>query len=414
MPDVCSRDEREAGSARRDDARWSATSAPHRPLTGGLLGVLFAANLVSASGMHVYTAMLEVIARGFHVSTSVLGWIPTASMLGFVSGLLLLAPLADLMDKKRLIVTQMALEITVLAIMTAATQLWMIVVFNFLAGMTASTSQHVLTMAAQLASPERRGRAMGIVLSGMLLGILTGRLCGGVVAHFLGWRAGFGFAMLLATAVLPVVVKVLPAVQASSKLRYPALLWSLVAVYRRHSVLRRVSRVQALLGIGYGGFWATLAPMLAAVHHAGSDVAGLMGIPGAAGVLIAAPVGRWVDRSGPARAVLAGALLVAAAYAAFGFATFTIAAVVLGAMLLDTGIRSSLVANQSFLAGIDAAARARVNMLFMLHAFVGNGIGALAASNALAYAGWRGVVAVGLTSAVCAAVLNRWSRTVSG
>jgi predicted MFS family arabinose efflux permease len=145
-------------------------------------------------------------------------------------------------------------------------------------------------------------------------------------------------------------------------------------------------------------------------------VAGLIGIPGAAGVFVATPVGRWVDRRGPGPAVLAGALSVSLAYAAFGFAALTVAAVVVGAMLLDIGIRASLVANQAYIAGIDASARARTNMLFMVHAFAGNGVGAFLASEAFNRAGWRGVVIVGLTSALGAASLHlawRSDRTSS-
>ena len=154
---------------------------------------------------------------------------------------------------------------------------------------------------------------------------------------------------------------------------------------------------------------AELAPMLAADHHLGTAAAGLFGIPGAAGVLIAAPVGRWVDRRGPAPAVLAGSLLVLAGYIAFAFGPWTIAALVIGVMMLDFGIRTSLVANQTFLIGIEPEARARVNMLLMLHTFAGNGVGAFLASQAFAGWGWLGVVTVGVVSATAAALLHlRW------
>ena len=127
-------------------------------------------------------------------------------------------------------------------------------------------------------------------------------------------------------------------------------------------------------------------------------------------MLIAAPVGRWVDRGGSAKAVLAGTLLVLAAYATFAFGPWSVAALVVGVMLLDFGIRTSLVANQTFLLGIEPEARARVNMLLMLHTFGGNGLGALLASYAFAAQGWLGVVAVGSLAAASAAALHWRSR----
>jgi len=315
-----------------------------------------------------------------------------------------------LLDKRTLVLGQVASLLVMLSIMTAATALWVIVLGSYVVGMMASTSQHLITLTAQLAAPERRGRAMGVVVSGMLLGILAGRLLGGFLTSWFGWRSGFALAACLVLVILPIVFRILPRAPASAGLRYGELLGSLGVLLRRHPGLRRSARVQGLLGICYGGFWATLAPLLAAEHHLGSDVAGLIGIPGAAGVLVAAPVGRWVDKRGPAPAVLAGALSVSAGYAVFGFAALSIAAVVVGAMLLDIGIRASLVANQAYIAGIDASARARTNMLLMLHAFGGNGVGAFFASNAFDRAGWRGVVAVGLASGLAAAALHLASR----
>jgi len=379
-------------------------------LTPRLTAIVFLCTLVAASTMHFYTAMLDVIAKEFHSTAGRTGWIATAGMLGFVSGLLLLAPLGDVIDKRRLVLGQLAALVVTLAVMASARSLWVLIAGNYVIGMMASTSQHLITLTAQLAPTERRGRAMGIVLSGLMLGILTGRLLGGFITSWFGWRTGFGFAAALVAIVLPLMVKTLPSAPATSGLPYLQLLSSLALLMRRHAPLRRAARFQAVLGIGYGGFWATLAPMLAAEHHLRSDVAGLIGIPGAAGVLVAAPVGRWVDRRGPGPVVLAGALCVLLAYTVFGFAALTVAAVAVGAMLLDIGIRSSLVANQAYIAGLDASARARTNMLFMVHTFAGNGIGAFIASDAFYRAGWRGVVITGLAAASAAAALHLFGR----
>ncbi len=374
-----------------------------------LIVVIVICMMVAATSMHLYTSMLDVIAQEFGTSTRAVGWIPTATTFGFVGGVMFLAPLGDVFDKRRLILFQSSALALTLALMAMANALWMLVLGSFIVGMSASTSQHLVSVTAQLTPSARRGSAMGTVLSGMLLGILCGRLLGGLISGALGWRAGFVFGALLVAAVLPFMLRMLPSARGSSQLSYARLLGSLADLMRRYPVVNRSSRVQGLLGVCYGGFWATLAPMLAADHHLGTAAAGLFGIPGAAGVLIAAPVGRWVDRRGPAPAVLAGSLLVLAGYIAFAFGPWTIAALVIGVMMLDFGIRTSLVANQTFLIGIEPEARARVNMLLMLHTFAGNGVGAFLASQAFAGWGWLGVVTVGVVSATAAALLHlRW------
>jgi predicted MFS family arabinose efflux permease len=384
-------------------------------LSRRLVAIIFICMLVAASTMHFYTPMLDVIGREFDVGARTLGWIPTATTFGFIGGVVLIAPLGDVLDKRRLILGQMGALVVALGLMCVTSWFWVLVVGSFVVGMGASASQQLVGLTAQLTPAATRGRVMGTVLSGMLLGILTGRVLGGLVAGALGWRGGFGFGALLVLLVLPLVMANLPSARGTSRLGYGALLGSLVGIMRRNPVVSRASRVQGLLGIGYGGFWAMLAPMLAVDHGLGSAAAGLFGIPGAAGVLVAAPVGRWVDRGGSAHAVLAGAVLVLAAYGSFALGGWSVWALVVGVMLLDFGIRASLVANQTFLLGIEPEARARVNMLLMVHTFGGNGIGALLASNAFASHGWTGVVLVGSLAALLAAVLHwHWRAGMMG
>jgi predicted MFS family arabinose efflux permease len=164
---------------------------PLRPLTPRITAVLFVCALVAAASMHLYTPMLDVIARDFQASPAQIGCVPAASMLGFLAGVALLAPLGDIVDKRSLTLAQLAANVLILSVMASTGSLWVLIGGNFLVGMMASTSQHLVTMTAQLVPPERRGAAVGVVLSGMMSGILTGRLLGGFIAASLGWRAAF-------------------------------------------------------------------------------------------------------------------------------------------------------------------------------------------------------------------------------
>jgi predicted MFS family arabinose efflux permease len=274
-------------------------------------------------------------------------------------------------------------------------------------------AQHAVPLVAELASPGERGRAVGTVLSGLFLGILFGRVGGGLIASHLGWRWTYVTSAATLVAVAPMLVARLPSVPAKTRLAYGALLGSLVRLLRERADLRRASAVQFLLGICYGGFWATMAQMLATLHGLGPAAAGLIGIPGAAGILVARPAGRWMDLKGVAPVVTAGICLVAAAYVTFAFAVVALTGVVAGAVLLDCGLRAAMVANQASVTGVDPDTRSRSNTVFVVHVWGGNTAGALVASVAWTHAGWLGVCASGVLAALGAlAVVLRKRKPV--
>jgi MFS family permease len=202
----------------------------------------------------------------------------------------------------------------------------------------------------------------------------------------------------------------LPPAPPKTALPYRTLIGSLAHLVRSNADLRRASATQFLLGICYGGFWATLAPMLISLHGLGPAQIGLMAIPGSAGIFAARPAGRWMDRRGVVPVVTTGVGLVLAAMVAFGFAAWWVGAVVIGAVLLDSGLRSAMVANQTLINSQVPDARSRFNTIFAAHVWGGNATGAFLASMALAYAGWLAVCAIGVVSATCALVLQRRGR----
>ncbi len=215
-------------------------------------------------------------------------------------------------------------------------------------------------------------------------------------------------------ALVPALALWLPSTPSRTQLGYGRLLRSLAGYLRGNAALRRASTIQFLLGISYGGFWATAAPMLAMFHGFGPAKTGLMGIPGAAGILIAQPAGRWLDRRGAFPIVTGGAALVLAAFVVFGFAELWIGAAIAGAVLLDCGIRASLVANQTLVTSVAPEARSRFNTVFGAHVWGGNAtggggnaVGAFLASTALAHSGWIAVCAIAV-SASCLALILQW------
>ena len=164
--------------------------------------------------------------------------------------------------------------------------------------------------------------------------------------------------------------------------------------------------MQFLFGICYGGFWAVAAPMLAVVHRVGPTAAGLIGIPGAAGIFVARPAGRWTDRAGVAPVVLAGIFSMLGAWVAMGAGTWAIAGVVVGAILLDCGLRLAMVANQTLINSAVPDSRARANTLFGVHVWTGNAVGAYLTSWAFAELGWLAVCGVAMSATVIALLVH--------
>ena len=270
------------------------------------MALLTATCFTTAGTVHFQTPMLPEFAREFGASAAAVGWVATASFGGFLAGTLTLAPLGDRFDKRRLIIAQLGCLIAAMLAMGAAPSLPVLVGAAFFVGAFASISQHILPFIAEFSAPGERGRAIGTVMSGLFLGILFGRLGGGFITAYLGWRWTYVISAAMMLALAPALIARLPSAPPKTRLPYAALMRSLFGLVRSRADLRRASAVQFLLGICYGGFWATLAPMLAAVHGMGPAIAGLFGIPGAAGVLVARPAGRWMDRVGVRPVVTTG------------------------------------------------------------------------------------------------------------
>jgi predicted MFS family arabinose efflux permease len=386
------------------------TGAEGRGISRGMMLFLAVTVMATAGSIHFQTPLLAEFGRVFSADAATVGWVPTLSLGGFLTGTLFLVPLGDRYDKRRIILAKFCCLMASMLVIALAPTLTVLAAASFAAGVSASVSQDILALVAELVEPAERGRAIGTALSGLFIGILLARVGSGAMASLIGWRWTYGLYAVLLAGFLPVLLARIPSAASGTGLDYGTLMRSLLAMYREGAELRRASTVQFLLGICYGGFWATLAQMLEALHGLGPAYAGLIGIPGAAGVLIARSAGRWMDRSGVRPVVSAGAALVIAAFLVFGLAGITVVAVVAGAALLDCGLRTAMVANQAYIIGLDPAARSRSNTVYAVHVWGGNATGALLMTLALTLVGWLGVCGLGVVAASAALAVQRAAR----
>jgi predicted MFS family arabinose efflux permease len=371
--------------------------------------LLTAATFTGASSIHYQTPMLGAMAREFGASAWQIGWVPTLTFAGFLVGIVFLVPLGDRIDKRRLILTQYLVNIALLLCAAAAPGLPALAATSFVIGINACYAQSIVPLVAELAPDKGRGRAVGTILTALFLGILFARIAGGLVASHLGWRWMYVIAAAMFAALAPALLAWLPSSRPHTELPYRQLLASMLGLIARHADMRRVVAIQLLLGICYGGFWATIATMLLTVHGLGPTVAGLIGIPGAAGILIARPAGRWLDQRGAGPIVAGGIALIVAAYGVFAFGLWWPLALAAGAALLDCGLRAAMVSNQTVVNSLAPDARSRSNTVFGLAVWSGNATGAFVASSALAAKGWLAVCAISAISASCALAVQLYA-----
>jgi predicted MFS family arabinose efflux permease len=339
--------------------------------------------------------MLGVIAADLGASSRAVALIPTATQIGFASGIVLLLPIGDRMDRRALILRQ-SIGLT-LALLAAALApgIAALIAASAAVGMGACIAQQIVPFAAELAPPEARGRVVGTVMSGLLLGILLGRVVSGAVARLAGWRAMFFVAAGIAVLMALMMARLLPRSRPKVAASYRGLLVSLLELIRELPALRRATLTQAGLFGGFTAFWSVLALKLQAPPlELGSDIAGLFGLVGAAGVLMASVAGRVVDRHGP-RGVIGGSI----ALAALSFVVFalfpSVPGLIGGLILLDLGVQGAQIANQSVIYALRPDARGRLNTVFMTGMFIGGAIGSGAAGLGWTLAGWPAVCGVG-------------------
>ncbi|AKQ61365.1 MFS transporter [Bordetella hinzii] len=381
-------------------------------LQAGLVLLLATGAGLAVASLYYNQPMLGLLGAELRAGAAALGWVPTLTQLGYAAGILLLAPLGDRYDRKRIILAKAGALILALLLAAAAPSLGVLLAASFAIGLSATLAQDIVPAAAALAPAETRGRIVGTVMTGLLLGILLSRVVGGVVAEHYGWRVMFAGAAAAIALLALALWRGLPRFAPTSALPYRHLLASLGALWRRHPELRRAALAQGLLSLGFSAFWSTLAVMLhGAPFHLGAESAGAFGLAGAAGALAAPLAGRQADRRGPAAVGRLGAGLTALSFAAMlalpwlpGTAGLWLIA--LATLGFDLGIQMALIAHQSMVYSIEPAARSRLNAVLMVSVFIGMAAGGALGSIMLARWGWTGVTLLATAAALGALALR--------
>jgi predicted MFS family arabinose efflux permease len=369
---------------------------------------------LAVASLYYAQPMLGVLAEETGGSVREIGLVPTSTQLGYALGILLLAPLGDRLDRRRIILAKAGVLGIALLLAGAAPSVGVLLFASLAIGLCATLAQDIVPAAATLAPEQHRGKVVGTVMTGLLLGILLSRVVSGLVAEHFGWRTMFVVAAASIAAFGVAAWRGLPKFHPTTQLSYGALLGSLAQLWQRHGGLRRAASAQALLAVGFSAFWSTLAVMLhGQPFHLGSAVAGAFGLAGAAGALAAPVAGRLADKRGPELVTRLGTSLVVVSFAlmAVGSLLPTSAQLVLlavAAIGFDLGFQATLVAHQSIVYGLEPPARSRLNAVLFVLMFAGMALGSAAGSLLFAQWGWTAVIALATVSALGALVIRLW------
>jgi predicted MFS family arabinose efflux permease len=381
-----------------------------RGLERALIVLMAVTTGAAVANIYYIQPLLHLVGDGFGVSDTVAGILVTCAQLGYLLGLAFLVPLGDLRERRRLIVVVMMGVVLALALCAAAPDFSVLAVALIAVGALSVVAQILVPLAATLARPEERGRVVGTVMSGLLIGILSARIFSGLIAELGGFRLVFGLAAGLMALLTLLLYRALPRVGASQPMPYRRALRSIFDLIGEEPVLRQRMGLAVLQMVGFLILWTSIAFLLSGEpYDYGEAVIGLFGLAGIAGALIAPVVGRLSDRGSGRLAMTLSLAAVLVSWAPLAAGGSSLIALIAGIVLLDLGIQGQQIANQSAIYALRPEARNRLNTAYMVSLFVGGVLGSLLASGVYGAAGWEGICVLG--AVVAAAGLVLWGVT---
>lgn len=351
--------------------------------------------------------LLALIATDLNVPESAAAKISVMTQLGYALGLLLIVPLGDKFPRRKLILFDLFFVFLALLWMTFAQELWMLYTASLLIGATSVIPQLFVPMVAELSGPKEKASNIGLVVSGLLLGILLSRFIGGIVGDLWGWRTMFGIAASLMVLVWLYVYKKITEIQPNFKGSYFELMRSVLKLAREQPVLQLASFRGAMAFGSMCALFTTLVfHMQRPPFEVGASVVGSFGLAGAVGALAAAKVGTLEKRISLNRIIFYSLVVLIGSWGFTYFGGNTYWGLILGVILIDLGVQASHIMNQTNYFMIKTGAVNRLNTVYMVSYFIGGSFGTYAASLAWQHAQWEGVCMVGFSMAVLALVAH--------
>lgn len=389
-----------SSTAHSTEQAASTQPQPSTVLTRRLILVFAVACGAVAANNYYAQPLLNQIAIEFKTTPAAAGMIVTLAQLGFALGLLFLLPIGDFLDRRRLVVLVLCGTALTLAATAVAPSLAVLALCSLLAGLTSVVAQMLVPFAASLATDAERGRVVGTVMSGLLLGILLARTVAGLVSQVAGWRSVYVLGAVLMLAVIAMLWRTLPrTTQPTRPLTrrvYVDLLVSVAKLAREEPILRLRAAYGGLSFAAFSVLWTTIAFLLARPPYGFNQAAiGLFGLLGVAGALCASVAGRLADRGWSLYSTGGFLFIMMASYGLIALGGHLLLALIAGVLLLDLGVQGAHITNQSEIYRLRPDARSRITTVYMTAYFGGGALGSATSAVVYGTAGWSGVALLG-------------------
>lgn len=383
-----------------------------KPLKSSAVLLFSVACGLAVGNVYYAQPLLDAMAEAFAMSPATIGIVITLTQIGYGIGLVLLVPLGDLLNRRRLIVTQTLLSAAALLMIALAPNSAWLLLGMTLTGLLAVVTQVLVAYAATLAIPAQRGRVVGVVTSGIVVGILLARTVAGGMADLAGWRAIYVLSAGLTLLMALLLLRVLPKDEVPQPITtYAALLASVFSLFKEEPVLRQRAILALLTFASAMVLWTPMvlplaAPPLSLSH---SEI-GLFGLAGAAGALAAARAGHLADRGLGQWVSGLSLLLMLASWLPIALTQSSLWALLLGVITLDLGLQAVHVTSQSMIYSVRPEAQSRLTAGYMLFYSIGSALGSIGSTAMYAWAGWIGVCLLG--ASINAVALAYWWLTL--
>lgn len=390
-------------------------SAPGEGLSNTLV-VLFAF-CCGAIVANVYYSqpIINMIAGDIGLSENGASLIVALTQGGYALGLLFLVPLADLVENRRLLITTIVVSGASLVMAGLSDAPSAFLLWSLMIGVSSVSVQIMIPLAAHLSPESSRGRVVGNIMSGLLLGILLARPVSSLVADHFGWRAIFFIGAAVMLVVLIAVIRVVPTRKPDHASSYQALLLTLVHLLRDQPVLRRRSLYQALMFAAFSIYWSAVPLELVTQHGWSQTQVALFALVGATGAIAAPISGRLADAGYTSIATLCALVLASLSFASGLMpASMQIVGLGLTGVLLDFAVQTNMVLGQRAIYALDPASRGRLNAIYMTSLFIGGAIGSALTSVIYHHSGWNGIMLIGAALPLIALLWMGYARLTQG
>lgn len=387
----------------------------HPPPSQRLIPLLGLATGITVSALYFNQPLLIEMGRSLHADEAQMGHVAVAAQAGYAIGLLFFVPLGDVLERRSLILKMIAGLVIAMLVTAVVPSLLLMVLITLITGALAAVTHVLLPIAPEIATPANAGRAVGSVMTGLLLGILLSRTFSGWIAEWLNWRSVFLIAAVFLVALALLLRRAMPLMPPRAPMQYVHALRSLWTIFRTQPLLVESATVGGLVFAAFSAFWTTLVFLLGSPHYRlGAGVAGSFGVLGAIGASVAPIAGRLADRYGSRWVISIGLTVLILSWVVTWSLGYHIAGLVIGVLMMDAGAQTTQVSNQTRIfalarcPGTAYGARSRINTVYMTTYFIFGALGSYLGAQAWERWHWAGVCSLGLLLLALAAARHAY------